>query len=243
MKKVRIIILIVVLSFLMLSLLFQVICLIPFFQLPFVGYYETDAKEAKENSLYSSVDNVTDLKSITINYVPLEKVTLKSSFARFGLSVVPPSFRWEDYESYSVLLRYNNNFFYCVAPVIFDSGEKGYVFQFYRNYEASDDGIFPDSLEHIDSWPVVHRLNKIKFISVVNGISTFDTIKKLDPSAYMCERPGPIIASYHRFLDGTVMEIEYKQKGEEWIVHFHRTYHDVMNFKNILLPIDLALIS
>ena len=245
-RKIFIIISIIALIPLLLFFVFQILFLIPFVHRPYIDNYETDEKEAKENDFYSTVDNTTNLKDINISYVPLDRISIEPVLRKYLTSVGSPPFRWEDYEDCSVFLRYSNNFFYCVAPVVFESGENGYVFHFYKGVsENTYNGAFiePDALSYIASWPSVKRLNKIMFLPVVNGVTTFDTIKKIDPAIYLYDNKDETASSFHRFFDGTVMCIDYEQKGSKLIVTSHGVLKDAINFADILLPIDLKLIK
>jgi len=252
-KKMLIIISIIILIPFLLFFIFQAaVCFVPIFDLSKTGWkpcridYKTYEKEAEKNDFYSTVDNTTNLNDITINYVPLEKVEIEPIKSTHRTSVVPRSFFWEDYKGYKVFLRYNNNCFYCVVPVVFESGNNGYIFNFYKGIaENIDNGAFiePDVLAYIDSWPSVKHLNKTMFLPVVNGVTTFDTIKKIDPATYLYDNKDGTSSSFHRFFDGTAMCIEYEQKGNKFLVTFHALVKDTINCADILLPIDLKLIK
>jgi len=248
MKKVlKIIILVIILLIIVLLLIYYLFIFIPFPTLPCRTYIEMDNTYAEQNAFYSLVDNYTSFRSAS-NYFSADEIVDLPYPERVGSSRVFKIYFHESaishYKSGNILLRYNNHFFYSVIPAVFENDVYGYVFKFYVADNSTDEDIYlPDALEEVDSWPTVRNLKKSQFITVIDGIATLEDIKRIDPATNFCDYTNGTASSYHRFLDGSIMFINYKQKGNKWVVSFHKVYKDLANFTDILLPIDLKLIK
>jgi len=126
-------------------------------------------------------------------------------------------------------LRNNKNSVYSVHKYTNESGQSGYCFISY------------DSEVVIDSWFVIIIPKKSDFLGIIKNKTTLEEIKQLDPATIIFEGDEPI--SYHRFIDGTIMEIEYTINKGDMIVKDYGVNKDPSNIVKNLLSIDLDLVK
>lgn len=126
-------------------------------------------------------------------------------------------------------LRNNNGALYSIHPFENEMGEKGYCIISYNDVAV------------IDSWPVITIPNKMKFQKLEIGRTTFRNIKEYDPAACLDE-DAVEPSSYHRFLDGSTIDIFYQKQGEDYIVKEYTFRSDPVDVIKNLLPMDLKLI-
>lgn len=126
-------------------------------------------------------------------------------------------------------LRTNDKVSYSVHKVSFANDIEGYAFISY-NSEAV-----------IDTWFVVKIPSKSEFENIKVNKTTLEQIKQLDPATIVYDSDEPV--SYHRFSDGTMMEIYYKNNGDKLVVKEYGISEDPANIVENLLPIDLELVN
>ena len=126
-------------------------------------------------------------------------------------------------------LREKGNVIYSVHKFINENGMSGYCFISY------------DSIRVIDSWFVIKIPSKFEFEGIKVNKTTIEEIKLLDPATIIFDSDEP--SSYHRFSDGTMMEIRYKDLNGVMVVKDYGISEDPSNIVKHLLPIDLSLVK
>lgn len=175
--------------------------------------------------LISNITNVIDIEKY--NYVNLPyKITQSMNIARNLKSI-------DELLETKCIFKKNGNRYYSVTKFKSKANELGYCFMLY--YHQSDDLIL------IDSWFVVKIPDKSKFKQIKSNKTTFSDIKQLDPAAIIYDGDKPF--SYHRFLEGTAIEIRYTKDGDSYIVKDYVFEKDPVAIVRNLLPIDLELIK
>lgn len=124
--------------------------------------------------------------------------------------------------------RYNNGRYYSVHKCNYENID-GYLFITYS------DGIV------IDGWFVSKMPDKDKFEKLIKGKSTFSDIQKLDDSSILIN--NGTYKSYHRFNDGTMIEILYKTENKNKVVIDYKWCNDPIRVWDNLLQIDKELIN
>ena len=137
------------------------------------------------NSIISSIINYSELGRLELPY------HLQGSYSiALTLEDVEESIGVE-------CLRINSTAIYSIHKVKFENGNNGYCFISYKN------GIV------IDSWCVTNFPSKSQFKAIQCNITSVEEIKSIDPDTLVFEAQTPV--SYHRFSDGSMMEIYYKK--------------------------------
>lgn len=126
-------------------------------------------------------------------------------------------------------LRDNKGFVYSVHRFTNNDNQPGYCFISY------------DSVRVIDSWFVVKIPDKSKFKVIKSNKTTLSDIKLLDPATILFDGDEP--QSYHRFSDGTAIEIRYTKNGDTYTVKDYGFVEDPITIVKYLLPVDMQLIS
>jgi len=126
-------------------------------------------------------------------------------------------------------LRVNGKSVYSVHKFSNDNGEEGYCFISYESEVV------------IDSWFVIKIPSRSDFKKIKKKETTLEQIKQLDPATIVFDADEPI--SYHRFADGTMMEVRYQNNGVTTIVKDYGISKDPANIVKSLLPIDLMLVK
>lgn len=126
-------------------------------------------------------------------------------------------------------LRDNEKCEYSTHKVRFDNGDICYCFISYQSERV------------VDTWFVSTIPNKKQFMSIKQDETTFDEIRSLDPAAIIFYADEPV--SYHRFKDGTMMEIVYNKVGDKFIVKEYGIEDDPVNIVKNLITSDLELIT
>lgn len=127
-------------------------------------------------------------------------------------------------------LRVNGQKTYSIHKVLFENGKEGYCFISY------------DSTRVIDSWFVVKLPSKLEFLTTIKrNFTSFEQVKQLDPATILFDTDEP--TSYHRFYDGSTMEITYKNVNGILIVKDRYISKDPVDIVKTILPEDMSLIT
>ena len=131
-------------------------------------------------------------------------------------------------------LRVNGESKYSVHKIDFENGTEGYCSISYKG----------DADRVVDSWFVVKMPSKFRFNMIGEfgaNRTTLEEIKQLDPATLVFGEVSP--TSYHRFSDGTMMEIRYKNENGTIVMRDYGIDDDPANIVNHLFPTDLDLIK
>lgn len=127
------------------------------------------------------------------------------------------------------ILRTNGESVYSIHKFTNKNDEEGYCFISYESEMV------------VDSWFVIKVPSKSDFQKIKGDKTTLEQIKQLDPATIVFEGNEP--SSYHRFSDGTMMEIRYKENDGYMIVKDYGVSKDPANIVKNLLPKDLSLVN
>lgn len=126
-------------------------------------------------------------------------------------------------------LRKCQDYEYSIHKVKFDDGSINYCFISYEGEAV------------IDTWFVSKIPNKELFLKIEKRKTNFDQIKGIDKAAIIFDANEPI--SYHRFNDGTIMEIVYNKIGDDFFVKEFGLSEDPVSIVKHLSMSDLKLIT
>lgn len=195
----------------------------------FVGC-EMEKKTTSSNSTISPTDN---------NIPFTELITKENKLSDFGRLNLP----YDLQGSYSLRLsiedvkttlglecyRTNGEYAYSVHKVLFDDNTTNYCFISYTS----------DAV--VDTWFVSKIPSKESFNKIKKDKTTFEQIKQMDNATIIFDADKPV--SYHRFLDGTMMIIQYADLNGTKVVEDYTITQDPVDIVNHLLIEDLNLIK
>lgn len=125
-------------------------------------------------------------------------------------------------------LRHNDNTTYSIHRFKNQDSQEGYCFISY------------DEEQVVDCWFVVKIPDKKQFSNLKVNVNSFNDIKKLDSAAALYEFDTP--CSIHRFIDGSMVEIDYKKVDKKYIISNISWSEDPSQIVKKLLKVDLNLI-
>lgn len=142
----------------------------------------------------------------------------------------------QDFVGKNAYIRYNKGSYYAMYKV--GSKKKGYKYLIF----SFEGGVVENA------WFVSKIPSKKKFTKKVKKGVSLKTVKKIDPDTYNIFGNYSFGAkqyfSEHRFKDGTMALVEYKQnKRGKWIVKKVQYEQDKMNVVKTLLKKDYKLIK
>lgn len=132
------------------------------------------------------------------------------------------------------ILRKIDDSYYSVHPIKTDNGTKLYGFILYSKSGKVVDGWCTDELRVVDD-----------FLSLERG-STLSEVNKIDPYNCLVENISENSATtYHKLEDGKGYVIDYKRENEdsEYTLSYARVNDDPVGFTNLMLDIDLKVIT
>lgn len=179
-------------------------------------------------SMKNGLDSANDLITTSISIEEMGRLSLPGR-VQGGMSFALS----KDYVKELVGLecfRRNGNVEYSVHKVVLETDKEVYCFIFYQ------DGIVADS------WFVQNLPSKSRFLKkMLEKDVTLEEIQLLDPATVIIDLDENI--SYHRFSDGTIMEICYDEVDGKLVVSDYHISTDTFNAVNNLLDIDREMIN